>query len=251
MRNLKVMAAYRGTNYHGYQIQSNALTIQAVLEKCVSEVLNHPASITGCSRTDTGVHANQFCFNVHTERQISTKGFVRGVNGHLPDDISILSCEDVPEDFHARFDCKGKEYIYKIHCSESKNPFATDLMFHYRRKLNPDAMKKAAGYLVGTHDFASFCADCTNVSTTVRTIYSLDIENYGDTVIVLVKGDGFLYNMIRIIVGTLIDVNEGRISADSIPEILEAKDRLRAGRTAMAHGLYLNRVFYDEKELFV
>lgn len=245
------MTAYRGTNYHGFQIQSNALTVQEVLQKSVSKVLNEKVSIKGCSRTDTGVHANQFCFNVHTESKISTKKFVRGVNGKLPDDISILSCEDVPEDFHARFDCKGKEYIYKIHCSESKNPFATDLMFHYRRKIDFEAIRKAGAYLVGTHDFASFCADSTNVSTTVRTIYSLDIENYGDTVIVLVKGDGFLYNMIRIIVGTLIDVNEGRISADSIPEILEAKDRLRAGRTAMAHGLYLNRVFYDEKELFV
>lgn len=246
-----MMTAYRGTNYHGFQIQSNAITVQEVLQKSVSKVLNEKVSITGCSRTDTGVHANQFCFNVHTESQISTKGFVRGVNGKLPDDISILSCEEVHDDFHARFDCKGKEYIYKIHCSESKNPFATDLMFHYRRKLDFDAVRKAAGYLVGTHDFASFCADCTNVSTTVRTIYSLDIENYGDTVIVLVKGNGFLYNMIRIIVGTLIDVSESRISADDIPEILEAKNRLRAGRTAMAHGLYLNRVFYDEKELFV
>ncbi len=245
------MTAYRGTNYHGFQIQSNAVTVQEVLQKSVSEVLNEKVSITGCSRTDTGVHANQFCFNVHTESNISTQGFVRGVNGKLPDDISILSCEDAPLDFHARFDCKGKEYIYKIHCSESKNPFATDLMFHYRRKLDLDAIKKAGSYFVGTHDFKSFCADSTNVSTTVRTIYSLDIENYGDTVIVLVKGNGFLYNMIRIIVGTLIDVSEGRILSDDIPKILVAKDRLRAGRTAMAHGLYLNRVFYDEKELFV
>lgn len=245
------MMAYRGTNYHGFQIQSNALTVQEVLQKSVSAVLNEKVSVTGCSRTDTGVHANQFCFNVHTESQISTKGFVRGVNGKLPDDISILDCEEVPDGFHARFDCKGKEYIYKIHCSESKNPFATDLMLHYRRKLNLEAIKKASGYFVGTHDFASFCADCTNVSTTVRTIYSLDIENYGDTVIILVKGDGFLYNMIRIIVGTLIDVSEGRILPDDIPEIIASENRLRAGRTAMAHGLYLNRVFYDEKELFV
>ena len=245
------MTAYRGTNYHGFQIQSNALTVQEVLQKCVSGVLNEKISITGCSRTDTGVHANQYCFNVHTSSNISTKGFVRGVNGHLPDDISILSCEDVSPDFHARFDCKGKEYIYRIHCSESKNPFAPDLMFHYRRKLNLDAIKKAAGYFVGTHDFKSFCADCTNVSTTVRTIYSLDIENYGDTVIVLVKGDGFLYNMIRIIAGTLIDVSEKRILPDDIPEILSAKNRLRAGRTAVAHGLYLNRVFYSEEEIFM
>lgn len=245
------MTAYRGTNYHGFQIQNNAVTVQEVLQKGVSVVLNEKVSIIGCSRTDTGVHANQFCFNVHTNSQINTRGFIRGVNGHLPDDISILSCEEVPENFHARFDCKGKEYIYKIHCSESKNPFASDLMFHYRRKLDLDAIRKASSYFVGTHDFSSFCADCTNVSTTIRTIYSLEIENYGDTVIVLVKGDGFLYNMIRIIVGTLIDVSEGRFLPDDIPEIITAKNRLRAGRTAMAHGLYLNRVFYNEKELFV
>ncbi len=245
------MTAYRGTNYHGFQIQNNAVTVQEVLQKGVSVVLNEKVSIIGCSRTDTGVHANQFCFNVHTNSQINTRGFIRGVNGHLPDDISILSCEEVPENFHARFDCKGKEYIYKIHCSESKNPFASDLMLHYRRKLDLDAIRKASSYFVGTHDFSSFCADCTNVSTTIRTIYSLEIENYGDTVIVLVKGDGFLYNMIRIIVGTLIDVSEGRFLPDDIPEIITAKNRLRAGRTAMAHGLYLNRVFYNEKELFV
>ncbi len=245
------MTAYRGTNYHGFQIQNNAVTVQEVLQKGVSVVLNEKVSIIGCSRTDTGVHANQFCFNVHTNSQINTRGFIRGVNGHLPDDISILSCEEVPENFHARFDCKGKEYIYKIHCSESKNPFASDLMLHYRRKLDLDAIRKASSYFVGTHDFSSFCADCTNVSTTIRTIYSLKIENYDDTVIVLVKGDGFLYNMIRIIVGTLIDVSEGRFLPDDIPEIITAKNRLRAGRTAMAHGLYLNRVFYNEKELFV
>lgn len=244
MRNLKVMTAYRGTKYHGFQRQSNALTVQEVLEKAVSKVLNEPVTVVGCSRTDTGVHANEFCFNVKTESNIRTLGFCRGVNGELPDDISILSCEDVPLDFHARFDCKGKEYIYKMHCSEFKDPFGPDLAFHYRRKFDIEAAEKAASYLVGTHDFASFCADCTSVSTTVRTIYSLEIENSGTSVIILVKGDGFLYNMIRIIAGTLMDVSEGRFSPDDMPAILEAKDRLRAGRTAMAHGLYLNRVFY-------
>lgn len=249
MRNLKVITAYRGTKYHGFQRQNNAITVQAVLEQKLSKVLNEPVTITGCSRTDTGVHANSFCFNVKTNSRISCLGFTRGVNGELPADISILSCEDAPPDFHARFDCKGKEYVYRIHCSESKNPFAEDLMFHYRRKLDLEAVRKAAGHFVGTHDFSSFCADYANVSTTVRTIYSFDIENSGDSVIMLVKGNGFLYNMIRIMVGTLIDVSEKRIAPDDIPQILEAKDRLRAGRTAMAHGLYLNRVFYDEAEL--
>lgn len=184
MRNLKVLTAYRGTNYHGFQRQSNAITVQAVLEKAVSKVLNEPVTIIGCSRTDTGVHANEFCFNVKTESNIRTLGFCRGVNGELPDDISILSCEDAPLDFHARFDCKGKEYIYKMHCSESKDPFGADLAYHYRRKFDVDAARRAAAHLVGTHDFASFCADCTSVSTTVRTIYSLEIENNGTSVII-------------------------------------------------------------------
>lgn len=244
MRNLKVMTAYRGTKYHGFQRQSNAVTVQEVLERAVSKVLNENVTIIGCSRTDTGVHANNFCFNVKTESSIRTLGFCRGVNGELPEDISILSCEDAPLDFHARFDCKGKEYIYKMHCSESKDPFSADLALHYRRKFDVEKARRAAEYLVGTHDFASFCADCSNVSTTVRTIYSFEIENSGDSVIMLVKGDGFLYNMIRIIAGTLIDINEGRISPEDMPGILAAKNRLKAGRTAMAHGLYLNRVFY-------
>ncbi len=249
MRNLKVTIAYRGTKYHGFQRQSNAVTVQETLEKHFSKILNEPVTVTGCSRTDTGVHANMFCLNVKTSSRIPCRNFVRGINGELPDDISVLACEEVSEDFHARFDCKGKEYIYKLHCSESKNPFATDLMFHYRRPLDLEAVKKAAKYFVGTHDFASFCADCSNVSTTTRTIYSLDIENCGDSVIILVKGNGFLYNMIRIMVGTLLDVSEKRISPDDIPDILNARDRLRAGRTAMAHGLYLNRVFYSEEEM--
>lgn len=249
MRNLKVMAAYRGTNYHGFQRQSNAITVQEVLENKLSKVLNEPVTIIGCSRTDTGVHAERFCFNVKTTSSISCKGFCRGVNGELPEDISILSCEDAPMDFHARYDCKGKEYIYKMHCSESKNPFAADLMLHYRRKFDIEAARRAAAYFVGTHDFSSFCADRTSVSTTVRTIYSFRIENSGDSVIMLVKGNGFLYNMIRIMAGTLIDVSEGKLSPDDMPAVLAAKDRLRAGRTAMAHGLYLSRVFYSEEEL--
>ena len=249
MRNLKVMIAYRGTKYHGFQRQSNALAVQEAVEKRLSKVLNEPVTLIGCSRTDTGVHANNYCFNVHTSSSINCRGFVRGMNGELPDDISVLSCEDVPEGFHARFDCVGKEYVYKIHASESKNPFASDLMFHYRRPLDLERIKQAAVHFVGEHDFSSFCSECSELSTHIRKIYSLRIENCGNSVYILVKGNGFLYNMIRIMVGTLLDVNEGVFSPDDIPRILAAKDRLRAGRTAMAHGLYLNRVFYSMDEL--
>ena len=244
MRNLKVFMSYRGTNYHGFQRQTNACTVQETVEKAVSSVLNENVTIHGCSRTDTGVHANNFCFSVKTESSIPCLNFVRGVNGRLPKDISILSCEDVPMDFHARFSCKGKEYVYKIHCSESKNPFADDLMLHYRRPFDAELVKKTSEYFVGTHDFKAFCTESDGKLSTVRTIYSFDIEINGFEVKMLVKGNGFLYNMIRIIVGTLLDVNEKRIPYDSIEDIIRSKNRLRAGRTAQAHGLYLNRVFY-------
>lgn len=244
MRNLKVMMAYRGTNYHGFQRQENALTVQEVVEEKVSSVLNEKVIINGCSRTDTGVHANNYCFSVLTESRIPPLNFVRGVNGRLPDDISILSCEEVPEDFHARFSCKAKEYIYKIHNSESKNPFETDLSYHYRRPLDAELIRKAAEKFVGTHDFCAFSSDCSDKKTTIRTIYYFNIEIAGDSVKILVKGDGFLYNMIRIMVGTLLTVNEKKISVDDIDEIFASRNRQLAGKTAQPHGLYLNRIFY-------
>jgi len=244
MRNLKVIMSYRGTAYHGFQRQDNALTVQEVVERCVSKVLNHKAQINGCSRTDTGVHANNYCFSVLTESSIPVKGFVRGVNGELPDDISILSCEEVPEDFHARFSCKGKEYIYLIHNSESKNPFMTDMALHYRRPFNAELVRSAAQRFVGTHDFAGFCSNYEEGQNTVRTIEKFDIEINGESIKMLVKGDGFLYNMIRIMVGTLLTVNEGRMKPEYIDEILKSKNRTLAGRTAQAHGLYLNRIYY-------
>lgn len=244
MRNLKVIMAYRGTHYHGYQIQPNALTVQEVVQKHLSTVLNEPVTIVGCSRTDTGVHANGYVFNVHTSSSIATRGLVRGVNGLLPSDISILQCDDVDEDFHSRYDCKYKEYVYLIHNSESKNPFAEDLQLHYRRPLDVPLISEAAKHYVGTHDFRAFSAVKDEALDTVRTIYDFSIQTQGECVKVLVRGNGFLYNMVRILVGTLLDVNEGYISPEEIPEIIASRDRLKAGRTAMAHGLYLNRVYY-------
>lgn len=251
MRTLKMTIAYRGTRYHGFQRQPNAVTVQSELEKQIARVLNGQTITYGCSRTDTGVHANAFVLHLHTEREIRCKNLVRALNGYLPDDISVLACEDAPADFHARFDCKGKEYIYRIHNHESKNPFAKDLAFHYRRPLDVDLIHKAAQAVVGTHDFHSFCAQAKPETNCVRTVFAASAARQGDTVLVRIAGDGFLYNMVRIFVGTLLDINEGVFPPDALPEILAAKDRLCAGRTAMAHGLYLNRVFYGDpiKEL--
>ena len=247
MRNLKVTMAFRGTNYHGFQRQNNALTIQEVVETALSKLLNEPVCIQGCSRTDTGVHAKQFCFSLQTENKIPPRNFIRGSCGYLPEDISILSVEDAPLEFHARYSCAAKQYMYRIHNSESKNPFTTDLELLYRRKLDVCLLREAASHFIGTHDFASFCTNCTKEKNTIRTIYDITIEKQENTVILLVKGDGFLYNMVRILVGTLFGVNEGGIKLSELDEILAAKNRLRAGMTAQPHGLYLNQVFYPEK----
>ncbi|MBP0989397.1 MAG: tRNA pseudouridine(38-40) synthase TruA [Oscillospiraceae bacterium] len=248
MRTLKMTIAYRGTRYHGFQRQPNAVTVQGELEKQLARVLNGPVTAYGCSRTDTGVHANMFVLHLHTDRVIPCKNLVRALNGYLPEDISVLACEDAPPEFHARFDCKGKEYLYRIHCHESKNPFLTDLAFHYRRPLDIEKIRYSAAQVTGTHDFHSFCAQATAESNCIRTIYGTAVEANGSDVAIRIRGDGFLYNMVRIFVGTLLDINEGVFPPDAMPEILAAKDRLAAGRTAMAHGLYLNQVFYSDAE---
>ncbi len=244
MRNLKITMAFRGTRYHGFQRQDNACSVQEVVETALSKLLNEPVTIQGCSRTDTGVHANQFCFSLQTENQIRPRNFIRGACGYLPPDISILDVEDVPLSFHARYSCVAKEYMYRIHNSESKNPFTTDLELLYRRKLDLPLIEAAANHFVGTHDFASFCTNCTKDKNTIRTIHDITIKKEEKTVILLVKGDGFLYNMVRILVGTLLGVNEGRFALSEMDAILAARNRLRAGITAQPHGLYLNQVFY-------
>lgn len=244
MRNLKVMMAYCGTKYHGFQRQENAITVQEIVENCLAQILNQKTTIYGCSRTDTGVHALEFCFHFFTESTVPPVGFVRGMNTLLPNDISILSCEEAPEDFHARYSCKGKEYLYKIHNHESKNPFAEHLALHYRRPLDVALLEQAAKSFIGTHDFKGFCSTGSNKENTVRTIHDFSITKNGNETLLLVKGDGFLYNMVRIMVGTLLFINEGKIKADELPDIIRAGDRQRAGKTAQPQGLYLNKVYY-------
>lgn len=247
MRNLKVTMGFRGTNYHGFQRQPNGITVQEVVETALSKLFNEPVTIQGCSRTDTGVHAKEYCFTMQAEKQLPERNFIRGACGYLPEDISIYRVEEMPADFHARFSCKAKEYMYRIHNSESKNPFTTDLELLYRRKLDITLMQEAAQHFIGTHDFATFCTNCTEKQNTIRTIYDITIEKQGNTVILLVKGNGFLYNMVRILVGTLLSVNEGRIAVSELDALLASRNRVLAGITAQAHGLYLNRVFYEDE----
>lgn len=244
MRNIKVKMSYMGAFYHGYQRQNNAVTVQQMVEEALSRLLREEVTINGCSRTDAGVHAREYVFNFKTENPISLQGLIAGTNDILPDDVAILDVEEVNEDFHARFDCKGKEYEYVIHNSKIKNPFFSGTAMRYKYNLDERLLDREAKAFVGKYDFKSFCsADCDKEDTT-RTVYSFDVTREGDLVKMRVSGDGFLYNMVRIMVGTLIYVNEGKIKEGTIKDIIEQKDRTKAGITVVPDGLYLNKVFY-------
>ncbi|MBQ8783878.1 MAG: tRNA pseudouridine(38-40) synthase TruA [Clostridia bacterium] len=244
MRNLLVTIAYDGTDYHGWQVQPNGITVQQAVQDAIEKILGKRENIVGCSRTDSGVHANNFCFNMRTESPIDPFRFVGAMNAVLPDDIAVKECVKVPMEFHARYDCKGKEYIYKIWNSPQRNPFLQDRYLHYKKPLDAELLNKAAQAFVGKHDFSAFCASKTTVEDFVRTVEYAAVTQNDEEVCFTVKADGFLYNMVRIMVGTLLEVAEGRISADSIGKIINSLDRNQAGRTAPAHGLYLNKVFY-------
>lgn len=244
MRNFKVTIWYCGSAYHGWQIQNNSLTIQEIFQKCLSDLLDQPTAVNGCSRTDAGVHAREYVLNFTTESTITCRGIVFGMNSRLPDDIGVKSCEEVSLDFHARFDCKGKEYEYLIHNSEYKNPFYMNTAYRSWYPIDEKKLDRAAKDFIGEHDFKAMCsAECTK-DNTVRTIKSFDVHRQGDMVTFTVSGDGFLYNMVRIMVGTLLFINEGKLEQGDIPRIIQSRDRTKAGRTVPPQGLYLNKVFY-------
>lgn len=243
-RNIKLFLSYDGTLYHGWQMQENAITIQQRLCEAVERILGHTPVIYGCSRTDKGVHANIFCCNFKTEKETPCQKIAYGLNAVLPQDIRVLYCCDESESFNARFDSKGKEYIYKIWNSNVANPFMINYALHYPYLLDAEKLNEQAKDFIGTHDFAAFCAAGSCVKDTIRTIYDCSVTREGDLIIISVKGDGFLYNMVRIMVGTLIYIGCGKIPEGSIPDIIKSKDRKRAGITAKAHGLYLNEVYY-------
>ena len=249
MKNLKVTIAYNGSAYNGYQSQPNGNTVQDQLQKSMSGLLNQPITVNGCSRTDAGVHARQFVFNALYDDSLSSiipDGFVRAMNGSLPSDIAVLACEYAPIEFHARFCAKGKEYLYLVDTSKVRNVFSTGLALHYPYEIDVPRLRDAASLIIGQHDFAAFCkAEAKeHLKSTVRTVTEIKIEKNQDQVEFYVSGDGFLHNMVRIIVGTLIYVNENKRSKEDVKEALETGNREKAGKTLPPHGLYLNKVFY-------
>lgn len=250
MRNLLFKIAFDGSAFHGWQQQENTVTVQGELKKAWENLTGETPNIIGCSRTDAGVHANEYYFNVRTESTIPVDSFpVALSSSKLPNEISIYSCQEVDYEFNARFDCVKKEYEYVIENTKIHSPFLYKRAFNHKYKIDVDLMNEAAQHFVGTYDFSAFCAADAQVKSKVRTIYSASVTREGDLVKFRVCGNGFLYNMVRIMAGTLIYVNNGRIKPDEIPDIIKSCDRTRAGVTAIPDGLYLNKVYYGGESL--
>lgn len=244
-RNVKLTIMYDGNPYHGWQIQNNAVTVQETFQNALGKIIGDDIDIKGCSRTDTGVHANMYCIGLKTSHPIPPTRLKAALNNHLPESIAVINCEEMPLSFHPRYDCKQKQYIYKIWNSEVRNPFMNGYALHYRYNCDENIMNEAARHYLGTHDFTSFCTlDNRRPGDFHRTVYLSKVERSGDLVTFTVAADGFLYNMVRIMTGTLLRVAQGKISPDDILYIIDQKDRHFAGPTAPACGLYLDKVIY-------
>ena len=246
--------SYDGSGYVGYQTQKNGRSVQEELTRAACDLFGVRCDVTGCSRTDSGVHANMFCATVEPhgggdfDTSITPEKIPFAMNTRLPDSISVRSARVVDEDFHARYSVKSKEYIYRIYNSPTRNPFEVKRSWHIPKPIDAEglsAMSEALGSFVGRRDFASCMAAGSKIKDSVRHVTQADVSLDGDIITVRIRADGFLYNMVRIIVGTLVDVAYGKIPADSIVERLDSLERKQMGRTAPPDGLYLNRVFYE------
>lgn len=245
MKNIKLTIEYDGTNYFGWQKQkTNSKTIQETLEKAIQKIVKKEVSLIGSSRTDSGVHAKGMVANFLTDSRVPAEKFREAINTKLPDDIAIIKSEEVDKDFHSRYDSEGKTYCYTIINRFEKVSLYRNYSYHVREVLNIEEMKRACNYFIGTHDFSAFKSSGSSVKTSVRTIKDLHIENDNDIIRVYVTADGFLYNMVRIIVGTLIEVGRGKIASDEIKSIIQEGKRERAGFCVPANGLLLEKVYY-------
>ncbi|MDR0446954.1 MAG: tRNA pseudouridine(38-40) synthase TruA [Oscillospiraceae bacterium] len=244
-RNIALRLAYDGTRYHGWQEQPRDVTVAGTLKDALRRICPDAGAITGCSRTDAGVHALRYCASFKTAASIPAERLPFALNTYLPRDIAVLDAVNAPEDFNAILSCEKKEYIYKIRSSRLRDPFMNGRAYFYHSRLDVEKMRRAARDFVGTRDFAAVRSVGTETKTTIRTVYHCELDRDGDELTVRICADGFLYNMARAIVGTLLYVSEGKIAPDGIDAILQARDRRAAGPTAPPQGLYLARVWYD------
>lgn len=244
-RNIALRLSYDGTNYHGWQTQKEDVTIQQTVEEALAKICKHSLHVTGCGRTDAGVHALRYCANFRTDCTIPIDRVALALNSRLPEDIAACDAVEVAEDFNSIGSCIKKEYIYKIHNSRIRHPFLDRGACFYPQELDIDRMSRAASAFVGTHDFAAVRSVGTETKTTVRTVHWCRAEREGDIITVSVCADGFLYNMVRAIVGTLVYASYGKLEPEEIPHLLELGDRRLTGPTMPPQGLYMNRVWYD------
>lgn len=245
MNNYKLTIQYDGGRYKGWQrLGSGENTIQEKLEQVVSQLVGKETEIIGCSRTDAGVHALAQIANFKSEAELSEEYIMSYLNRYLPQDICILEVASVSEQFHSRYQAKKKTYLYKIWNKEYPNPFMRKYSMQVNKSLNMDEMKVAGEYFIGAHDFTAFSNAKSKKKSMVREVYSVEMEKEGDFINIRIQGDGFLYNMVRWIVGTLIEVGLGNLKPEEIPGIMEAKERNKTGDLAEACGLYLEKITY-------
>lgn len=238
-KRIRLTVAYDGTNYHGWQLQNNGITIESELNRCLSGLFGEKIEVIGASRTDSGVHALGNVAVFDTESRMPAEKVSYALNQRLPEDIRIQKSEEVPADWHPRHCESRKTYEYRVYRGQFPMPVKRLYSYFTYRPLDVKKMQRAAKYLEGEHDFKSFCQTGTQVESTVRTVYSVDVEEQDAELLIRVCGNGFLYNMVRIIVGTLLEVGQGKRTPESMTAVLEAKDRSAAGATAPACGLTL------------
>lgn len=250
MSNFAMEITYDGTRYHGWQRQNNGVTVQEIIEKAIRSVTGERVTVCGCSRTDSGVHARSYILNFKSETTIPEDRLPLAINSAMKnEDVRALHCKTVDDDFSARFSNKGKEYVYQIYNRYIQNPFLKRYAWHVPTPLDFDASVRAARMFEGTYDFSAFMASGGSQKTTVRTVHSCTLSQSGSEGGVLtlkISADAFLYNMVRIIAGTVVFCGLGKIKSDDIPEIIKEKDRRRAGVTAPGCGLFLNEVYYGK-----
>jgi len=236
--------AYDGTHFAGFQVQKNARTVQSTMQDAIETIWGERLPVVGCSRTDAGVHARDYKLTFHASPRLSSERIPAALNAHLPEDISVRCAEAVSDEFHVRHDVYEKEYEYVICNTPHRDPFTVHTALHYRRPIDTARLDCAAQHVLGTHDFRAFMASGSDIADTTRTVRSVSVIRDGDFVKLRIAADGFLYNMVRIFVGTMLAVNEGKIAPDAIPAVIDSCDRKNAGITVPAHGLYLNRVVF-------
>ena len=245
MKNIALRLKYDGSRYHGWQIQKDEITVAQTLEEALSKTYGESIRVTGCGRTDAGVHALRYCANFKTEGNIPCGKIPLAVNARLPDDIAVVSACEVDDDFNAISSCLKKEYIYKILNSKIRDPFLADRVCFWPQELELEMIKRAASAFIGTHDFKAVRSLGTETKTTVRTVYSCGAEKEGNIITISICADGFLYNMCRAMVGTMVYAAYGKLIPEDIPKLLEIGDRRLTGPTMPPQGLYLNRVWYE------